>query len=291
MRFRVVHRTEYRYTNEVSVGHSIAHLLPRSTEFQRCRAGSVVIEPRPDDKREHTDYFGNRVVYFSLQDPHDHLSVRATSEIEVWARDVPEPPPTPWDEVRDALRSSTARELLAAREYVLPSPLVPVTSELAAYAAPSFTPGRPLAEAVVDLARRIHDEFVYEPGATSVATPVADVLAHRRGVCQDFAHLAIGCVRAMGLAARYVSGYLETEPPPGAEKLVGADASHAWVSVLIPGWGWLDLDPTNDVPVDDRHLVVAHGRDFGDVTPLKGVVFSRGGDHELIVAVDVTRID
>ncbi|HQT25374.1 MAG TPA: transglutaminase family protein, partial [Burkholderiales bacterium] len=192
---------------------------------------------------------------------------------------------TDWESVR-----LSQLDVPDALQYALDSPFVMTSSELMAYAGPSFTPGRPLLEAVQDLMQRIHADFTYDPGFTTLATPLSEVLAHRRGVCQDFAHLAIGCLRSRGLAARYVSGYIETLPFPGKEKLVGADASHAWFSVYMPELGWMDFDPTNNQIPADRHIVVAWGRDYGDVTPLKGVIFG-GGDHELAVSVEVRNMD
>jgi transglutaminase-like putative cysteine protease len=192
--------------------------------------------------------------------------------------------------VRDSVRRPRTRELLEAAGYAFESPYVTIVAEAAALAAPSFPAGRPLLEAVADLTRRIHADFTYDQRATTVSTPVSEVLANRRGVCQDFAHLQIACLRALGLPARYVSGYLSTTPPPGKPRLVGADASHAWLAVYVPGAGWVEFDPTNDVIPDDKHIVVAWGRDFGDVTPLRGVVMG-GGSHSLRVSVDVSPQD
>jgi transglutaminase-like putative cysteine protease len=179
--------------------------------------------------------------------------------------------------------------MLAAREFCFESPLVPLSVDVRAYAEPSFRVGRPLVDAVAELIERIFEDFVYDPGFTTVTTPLEQVLGFRRGVCQDFAHLAIGCLRSMGLAARYVSGYLETAPPPGEERMIGADASHAWPSVFIPGWGWLDVDPTNDRIVGSTYVTTAWGRDYSDVSPLKGIVFGGGHSHTLDVSVDVAR--
>jgi transglutaminase-like putative cysteine protease len=196
-----------------------------------------------------------------------------------------------WDAFAARLRGERDPEVVAARQFLLDSPLVAASSELRAYAEPSFAPGRPLAEAVIDLTSRIHREFDYEPGSTKITTGLHEVLERRQGVCQDFAHLTIGALRSLGLPARYVSGYLETLPPPGKPKLVGADASHAWLSVFVPSTGWLDLDPTNDRVPNERYITTAWGRDYADVTPLKGVVFSSAKKQKLDVSVDVARLD
>ncbi|HET9257097.1 MAG TPA: transglutaminase family protein, partial [Pseudonocardiaceae bacterium] len=197
----------------------------------------------------------------------------------------------PWERVREKIQADPGDDALDARQFMLDSPLVRNSGDLAAYATESFPARRPLLEAVIDLASRIHHDFDYHPGATGVTTTIEEVLESRSGVCQDFAHVATGCLRSLGLAARYVSGYLETEPPPGQERLAGADASHAWVSVFVPGAGWVDIDPTNDQLVDDRYITTAWGRDYSDVPPLKGVIFTQAEDHDLRVTVDVVPVD
>jgi len=298
MRFQIQHRTTYVYSDAVSTSHSEAHLVPRSLPGQACRSSELVIDPAPADYRERFDYFGNRTSYFSLHQPHWSLQVSATSIVDV-ADGAPDPTdPLPgladvgpsWQEARRLLRTEPDPELLTARQFTLDSPLVTTSAALAAYARPSFPAGRPLIQAILDLSRRINSDYAYVPGATTIATRLDEVLDRRQGVCQDFAHLAIGCLRSMGLPARYVSGYLETDPPPGRERLLGADASHAWLSVHVPGHGWLDVDPTNDQRPSGRHITTAWGRDYSDVTPLKGVVFSPGGHHSLEVAVDVVAV-
>lgn len=293
MRYRVVHRTSYRYASPVSLGYSIARLTPRTYPGQTCHSTETVIDPVPDDRTDRTDIFGNEVTWFSMERPHDHLDVVARSEVTV------EGEPAQllmaasqrWDEVRDAIRHGRAPEVLDARAYTLPSPLVPAVAGLDEFATPSFAPDRPLVEAVIDLMSRIHRSFAYDPGFSTVATPLETVFEHRRGVCQDFAHLAIAALRAQGLAARYVSGYLETRPPPGAERLQGADASHAWFSVFVPDVGWIDLDPTNDQAVGERHITLGWGRDYRDVAPLTGVLYGSGTGQELEVAVDVIPVE
>ena len=287
MRYRVTHTTEFLYEARVGLCYNEARLLPRVLPWQQVQSAALRIEPRPNELYERWDYFGNRTAYFSIQQPHEQLVVTATSEVEVNRTQLPDKhQELAWEAVRDRLRSDRSPEVIAAAEFVLDSPSIVVDDTLDAYARPSFTPGRPLVEGVNDLMGRIFREFTYDPEFSTLATPLREVLAHRSGVCQDFAHLAIGCLRACGLAARYVSGYIETLPPPGKERLVGADASHAWFSVYLPDVGWLDFDPTNNQLPRDRHITVAWGRDYADVTPLKGVAYG-GGEHELKVAVDV----
>jgi len=291
VRFRISHVTRYLYAEPVSLCHSIAHLKPPTRPRQRPLWAQVRVDPWPAVSREHTDFFGNRTSYFSIQQSHTALEVAALSEVEV----VPAPPPSfadspPWEQVVEQTNQRPDGELVNARIFTLPSPYAPAEAAAVEYAHPAFPPGRPVLEAVSDLMGRIHQDFEYDPHFTTVATPLTEVLAHRRGVCQDFAHLALACLRGLGLAARYVSGYLETVPPPGHPKLRGADASHAWFSVLIPGIGWVDFDPTNDQVPDEQHITAATGRDFGDVTPLRGVFYG-GGEHTLEVAVDVDRLE
>jgi transglutaminase-like putative cysteine protease len=287
--YRVRHLTRYDYEGRVTLCHNLARLLPRSVAGQEVVSSRLVIDPGPDDQRTHTDLFGNVVTYFSIDVPHDLLAVTAESEVRIRALPAPEPGGPAWEESAVPV-GAHAGESALLRELALPSPLVPALAAVAEYAAPSFRPGRPGVDAVLDLMHRIHADLAFDPGFTTVATPLSEVVEHRRGVCQDFAHLAVGCLRSVGLAARYVSGYLETDPPPGRAKLVGADASHAWCSVWLAGHGWLDLDPTNGVQPSDRHITVGWGRDYGDVTPLKGVVFAGGAHQRLTVEVDVVRL-
>jgi transglutaminase-like putative cysteine protease len=288
--FRIVHETRYSYSKPVTLCHNEAHLVPRSHARQRLVSSELRIQPEPAVCEKRQDYFGNALTYFAVQEPHKSLVVTALSEVEAMPGAVPVlADSAPWEEVRALLRAEIDADTLDARELALDSPFVCADEHLLGYAAPSFAPRRPLLEAVHDLMRRIHTEFTYDPQFTTVATPLADVLEHRRGVCQDFAHLAIGCLRALGLAARYVSGYLETVSPPGQERLVGADASHAWFSVYAPGQGWVDFDPTNDQIPMERHITTAWGRDYTDVSPLKGILFG-GGRHALTVSVDVSRV-
>jgi len=291
MRYRVVHVTRYAYGAPVVLAHNEARLQPRETATQRCALSEVVVDPLPAVTAVREDVFGNRVLYFALQEPHDRLVVTATSEVEVTVPYAPDLPDVPaWETARDALAVAGDAPRRAARQFMLDSPCAVVAPGVRAFAAPSFAPGRRLDEAVADLSARIHHEFEFDPDSTTVATPVTEVLAQRHGVCQDFAHLAIACLRSMGLPARYVSGYLETQPPPGKPRLQGADVSHAWFAAFMPGVGWVDFDPTNDVQPGDRHVTTAWGRDYADVTPLKGVIFG-GGAHTLDVAVDMVRLE
>jgi transglutaminase-like putative cysteine protease len=289
--YRVLHRTTYRYAEEVSASYGQMHLLPRSADGQTCRASRVVIDPTPDDLQERTDFFGNRAAFFAIHSEHTSLTVTTTSDVSVDRRDSLGLLGTqPWEQVRDRT-AATGENGWEPIDLLLDSPLVAASPALAAYAGPSFPTGRPVIEALLDLAQRIHADFDYEPGSTSVSTTVDEVLTARKGVCQDFAHLAIGCLRSLGLAARYVSGYLETRPPPGKERLQGADVSHAWAALWVPGGGWVDVDPTNQKFVNDRYVTTAWGRDYADIPPLKGVIFTKGLEHELDVVVDVVPLD
>lgn len=234
------------------------------------------------------DYFGNTTLYFEIAGAHSQLEVISRSLVEVTAPEPVDPMKTPgWESLRDACATSLSRPLSSASELAYPSFLVPTGPEFADYARSSFPAGRPILDGVNDLNRRVNEDFLFDPAATDIATPVAQVLKQRRGVCQDFAQVMIACVRSLGLPARYVSGYLETQPPPGQEKLVGADASHAWASIFCGEQvGWVDADPTNNVLPTDRHVTVAWGRDFADVSPLRGVTIG-SGEQYLQVAVDV----
>lgn len=290
MKYQLRHSTLYEYSGPVSLSHNEARILPRNLPWQWCTNAKLDISPNPVRMRERIDFFGNRVVYFSLESLHEELQVNVTSDIETRPRPTQDFFSTiAWEQ---AVRETAAdirysnRDCLEARLFMLDSPFVHQHESLASYALSSFAAGRNLLDAVLDLNQRIFSEFVYDPDFTTVATPLKEVLASRRGVCQDFAHLAIGCLRSLGLAARYISGYMETMPPAGQEKLLGADATHAWLAVFIPGWGWLEIDPTNGCVPDERYIVLGWGRDFADVTPLKGVM-TGGGEHKLTVAVDV----
>jgi transglutaminase-like putative cysteine protease len=288
MKYRVIHTTEFDYEAWAGICYNEARLLPRELPNQHVLSAQLQISPLPHDYYERFDFFGNCTAYFSILQPHDQLVVTAVSEVETTVTPMLDLTASlSWEQARDKLRTDRTEDVMMASQFVLDSPSITVDDLLEEYAGPSFPPQRPLVEAVHDLMQRIYREFKYDPEFSTIATPLREVLEHRSGVCQDFAHLAIGCLRSKGLAARYVSGYIETAPPPGKEKLIGADASHAWFSVFQPGFGWLDFDPTNNQIPGERHITVAWGRDYADVTPLKGVAFG-GGEHELKVSVDVT---
>jgi transglutaminase-like putative cysteine protease len=290
-RYSLVHRTEYTYDDEVGTSYGRAHLIPRHGGGQQRLSSQVVVDPAPDELREHTDFFGNRSVYFAVTTTHTRLSVTADSVVEVNrpAVDLTALGALGWEEVRDRLanRADLTPDLLEARPFLLPSPMIARSEEVAAYAAGIVRPGLSLGEIVTGLTADIHDEFAYVSGSTSVRTTLAELLIGREGVCQDFAHLAVACLRSAGLAARYVSGYLETRPPPGKPRLQGADASHAWASVFAPGVGWVDFDPTNRQFIDDRYVIAALGRDYGDVPPLRGVIYTESKISKMRVAVDL----
>ncbi len=290
MRFQVRHVTSYRYGDPVSLCHNIAHLKPRDLPGQRVLASQLRIDPWPAVSREHSDFFGNRVSYFCVQQSHRTLEIGAASEVEISPQPLPNLADSPpWEQVPVRLYEDRTPASIEARIFSLHSHYVPDEPAAVDFARPSFPLGRPILEAVQDLMGRIYRELEFDPSFTSVATPVSDVLAHRRGVCQDFAHLVLACLRGLGLPARYVSGYIETLPPPGQMKLQGADASHAWIAVYVPGMGWQDFDPTNNQIPQGQHIRVALGRDFDDVTPVRGVFYG-GGEHQLQVEVDVNRV-
>ncbi len=291
MRYRVQHTTRYEYDEPVTVCHNIAHLNPRSTPRQHCAYTRIDIQPLPVTTTTRQDYFGNSLCYFTIQQPHSELTITATSDITVNEHDanLNLDIGLSCGQALDLLARAEDDRTLLAREFVLASPLVRPNTELGELGADLFMPDRPLLSAASELTRRIFEEFTYDPEFTTVTTALGEVLEHRRGVCQDFAHLAIGCLRALGFAARYVSGYIETVPPPGQEKLKGADASHAWFAVYVPGEGWFEFDPTNNAMAAQQHITAAWGRDYADVTPLKGVIFGGGEGQRLEVSVDVER--
>lgn len=291
MIYEVSHRTTYTYEQPVSISHHLLHLLPRQCPHQVTGDAALEIQPAPTVRHEDVDYFGNPVTFLTIQQSHTELVLRALSFVDVRTRPVPEPGATPpWDDVLAVLDEDRGAETLEAVQYRFASPYTQIDADVAAYARASFRPGRPVLEGARELTRRIHRDFAYDPAATTVSTPVPEVFRLRRGVCQDFAHLQLACLRSQGLAARYISGYLLTRPPEGKEKLVGADASHAWLAIWVPGHGWVDLDPTNDLIPGDEHVTLAWGRDYGDVSPVQGIMFG-GGGHSVTVAVDVTQLE
>ncbi|HEX9701942.1 MAG TPA: transglutaminase family protein [Rhodospirillales bacterium] len=287
MIYDVSHRTTFEYSQNVSISHHLLHLTPRDSRHQVCRRSGQIVEPAPTVSHSGRDYFGNPVTNLTIQESHAKLIVHATSTVEVTPAAPPDSAATmPWDQVHREMAGSANPEILNAFQFAFDSPFTRNGDGAADYAFPSFPPGRPVLEAAVELMGRIHGEFKYEGGVTDVSTPIDQVLADRRGVCQDFAHLQIACLRSLGLPARYVSGYVLTRPPEGQAKLVGSDASHAWLAVWCPGQGWIDLDPTNNLIPRDEHVTLAWGRDYGDVSPVNGLVVG-GGEHKVSVAVDV----
>ena len=291
MKYRITHATRYEYEEAIPLSHNLVLMRPRDFGSQTCLRHVLHVLPAPAVKTIGIDYFGNQVTWFSLQQSHTVLRIAAESEVQV------DPAVRPdlsrslsWEQVLQILPTTRDARTLAARQFTFESPHVTLSSKLASYARPSFAPGAPFLQCVLDLTERIYEDFEFLPGCTDVGTPVVDVLHSRQGVCQDFAHLEIGCLRSMGFPARYVSGYLATFPPPGKERLTGADASHAWLSVYAPEFGWLDFDPTNGIMPSDTHVTVAWGRDYDDVGPAKGILI--GGWHHLMdVAVDVIPIE
>jgi transglutaminase-like putative cysteine protease len=287
MIYKIVHRTTYKYKYPVSVGNHVACLKPRSLLRHRLEQCELHIQPTPATITERADYFGNTLYYFTVQEPHTELVVEARSEVVMQNTVSASPHETlPWEEAVRSLPEDHSPEGLEANQFRFESPRIPLRTDFATYALQSFTPRRPLREGLLDLTERIHKDFRFDSGVTTVRTPTEEVFRKRRGVCQDFAHFQIACLRSLNLSARYVSGYLRTYPPPGQPRLVGADASHAWVSAYCPGAGWLDLDPTNNLVPSNGHVTVAWGRDYGDVSPLHGLILG-GGVHALNVSVDM----
>jgi len=290
--YRVIHRTSYRYGATMTDGYSVACLVPRPTEYQVVHQSDVALVPPASEWDSYLDAFGNLVNQFGLHEPHTEMSVEAISVVEVSPRDQPHDD-TPWEQVVATVAEAEGDLAIEVGSFRSTSTLIDVDglgTLLGPIAKDAFPPGRPIVEAVDALCRHIHEEFEFDPHFSSVATPLDAVLSARRGVCQDFAHLAVGCLRSLGLSARYVSGYIETMPPPGEQRLIGADASHAWCSVWTPNAGWIDFDPTNGHLPADEHVTIAWGRDYADVTPVRGVMIGPATAQNLEVFVDVTRI-
>lgn len=288
-RYRILHRTTYDYEQPMVDGYTVAHLLLRSTARQHVVGSHVDVHPEPTEIDEFGDLFGNRVVQFGVHRPHSTLVVDAWSEVELHPHPALEAGPA-WEDVAAAVAAVRGDRALELAPFVGPSQFVDITrfgADLEVIARAAFTPGRPVVEATAALCALIYDEFTFDPTATDVSTPLGQVLRDRRGVCQDFAHVAVGCLRTLGLAARYVSGYLETEPPPGMTRLVGADLSHAWAAVWTPHAEWVEFDPTNGHLLPDRHVVAGWGRDFADVSPVRGVVIGPASGQTLHVSVDM----
>ncbi len=288
IRYHVEHLTRYAYAAPVSQSWQLARLTPRDLPWQRLSSASLDIDPPPDERHEGQDSFGNRVTHFGLHGPHRALRVRMQCSVEVGHRPAPGAMPRGgWETVRDALCMPLARADLMPARMSEPTRLVPLSEAARRYALASLQPGRDWLDAVLELMRRIHADFEFDPDATTVGTPVDEVLAHRRGVCQDFAHLMLACLRGHGLPARYVSGYLLTDPPPGQPRLMGVDASHAWVAAWSPAGEWVEFDPTNNQLADRRYITLGWGADFADVVPLRGVILG-SGSQSMSVSVSVT---
>jgi transglutaminase-like putative cysteine protease len=285
--YQITHHTVYRYSDVVTSSYGRGFLTPRDSPRQRCLSHELLIEPEPADRSTSRDAYGNISSYFHVTERHHSLSITSRSVVEV------DPPPpelyaggsasAPWEIARPV-----GLDGALATEFTLDLQPPEITHAVRDYAAPSFEPGKPLIEVLRDLTSRIYNDFTYRSGSTTVSTQVAQVLAAREGVCQDFARLAIACLRANGLAASYVSGYLATDPPPGKERMVGIDATHAWASVWTPQNQWLGLDPTNDQMIDERYILVGFGRDYADVPPLRGIIYTNSERSEIDVAVDVS---
>lgn len=288
MTYNISHRTTYDYSDTVSLSQHILRLHPRSLPQQNCSSYELQILPAPASLDHRTDYFGNRVTFFTIEGPHQKLEIVSRSKVTALPALISDASETPsWNSTRELTRGAQIGPALEASEFIFDSPLVKASEPMAEYATSSFPKGRPILEAVSELTKRIHTDFKFDPKATAVSTPLEQAFQTRRGVCQDFAHIQIGCLRSLGLPARYVSGYLETDPPPGKARLTGADASHAWISFYCYGLGWIDMDPTNNLIPGVRHITVAWGRDYNDVSPVRGVILG-AGKHKLQVAVDVS---
>lgn len=287
-RYVVRHTTTYSYERPMTSSQMVAFLVPRSTPTQTVVGTTVTCLPVADHRHTRIDGFGNLATYLSIEQPHDWLEIVAESVVEVAEQSLPAD--RSWEATREQVLADTSADGQLAQWCLLDSPYVAASDELAAFGAESFRPGRGILESLRDLSGRIFREFAFDPAATDVSTPLHEVLADRRGVCQDFAHLTIACLRSLGLPARYVSGYIETEPPAGEPKLVGTDASHAWCATYLPGAGWVDVDPTNDAMPPTRHVSVAWARDYGDVAPVRGVTFGPPSHELLTVSVDVARM-
>ena len=294
IRFLVRHTTHYKYSDRVTRCYNLAHIIPRDTARQHCVTNRITLSPLPANTHKLTDYFGNKTLHFEIQKPHTELVITAESEVQITDKnkELNLDLGVSYDEALEYLSKANKQETVEAREFLLNSPMIECSEALADYARPSFAKERSLKACVSELTTRIFREFSYDPQFSTVATPLTEVLKHKRGVCQDFAHLQVGCLRSMGIPAKYVSGYIETLPKPGEQKLVGADATHAWIAYFCPEEGWIEFDPTNDVLADSdgQHIVTAFGRDYYDVTPVKGVIFGGGESPVLSVSVDVSRV-
>ncbi|WP_373398637.1 transglutaminase family protein [Algoriphagus halophilus] len=291
MKYQVIHITDYIYEFPATLCHNLMFQIPQDLEFQKVNKYVCEISPKPSSEVGREDFFGNKYLYFSVERSHKKLTVTSQSLLELstpnWIYVDPKST-QPWEEVVEWLHTTEAPNDI--RQYYLESNHVEFIEGIKEYALKSFTSKRPIMEAMLDLNTRIFKDFAFTPGFTDISTPLQKVFDHKKGVCQDFAHFSLACLRSLGLSARYVSGYIETLPPPGKPKLIGSDASHAWIAIYIPEHGWVEFDATNNLLVNDKHIRVAVGRDFADVTPLKGIVYS-GSEQEMKVSVDVTNLE
>jgi transglutaminase-like putative cysteine protease len=291
MKYHVTHTTDYIYQAPSSLCHNIMMQIPKDLPFQTLEHHEQIIDPEPQYLNRSVDFFNNQTVHFSIERTHSKLTATCKSTVALtspaWMTANPDQT-RPWEQVRDWLRTTEAMNDI--RQFYLQSKHVNFADGVQEYALQCFTPGRPIMEAMLELNSKINADFTFTPGFTDISTPISEVFANKKGVCQDYAHFSLACLRSIGLAARYVSGYLETIPPPGKPKMVGADASHAWTALYIPDLDWVEFDATNNLLVDDQHIRVAVGRDFADVTPLKGIIYS-AGKHSMEVSVDVNRDD
>ena len=290
MDYRVRHRTTYRYAQDVSYSHHLLHLAPRDTATQQVLESTLLVTPETSYRSCRPDFFGNATEWLALNEPHAVIDIVAQSRIAVFDPPARDPEASErWEDVRADMEAAdiSPQDIV---QYLFDSALTSSTVDLPAYATESFPSGRPLLAAALDLMSRIHEDFRYDKTVSDASTPVDRVFEMRAGVCQDLAHVAIAMMRSLGLPARYVSGYLMTRPPPGKARLIGADASHAWFSVWAPPYGWVDLDPTNNVIPGKEHITVAWGRDYWDVAPVNGIVIG-GADHLIEVGVDVVPVD
>ncbi|MFC3122217.1 transglutaminase family protein [Agaribacter flavus] len=292
MKYSIRHITTYRYSEAVSLSQNHARLSPQHTGQQNCLNSRIEVFPKPAFQDSFDDHFDNKVTVFELFSSHKEMKVVATSEVEI----LPSSQQgslsfqIPWEKVRDSLAKPRDPDATKAALFALPTPLTQPSPEMREYAMQSFSSGMPILDGCQHLINRIFDEFTFDASFSTISTPISTVFAHKRGVCQDFAHFTLACIRSLGLAAKYVSGYIETIPPPGQEKLEGADATHAWISVFVPSAGWIEYDPTNNLQPSDQHVTLATGRDFADITPIKGVMYG-GGTQTLDVAVDMKRLE
>jgi transglutaminase-like putative cysteine protease len=289
MHYRVRHITRYEYESDVALSHNQMRLSPRSLAYQKVEWPQLTVQPEPTCQRAWVDFHGNRTHFFSIEQSHRVMEVSAESLVERTEQELAINSKATWESLAARVEHPRSAVDIEASMFRFDSRYVRFSREVQQYARPSFAGGRSMLDAAKDLTARIFQDFEYDPNATHVSTPTLEVLQQRRGVCQDFAHLQIAALRSMGLAARYVSGYLLTQPPPGQTKLVGSDASHAWISVYFGDGHWLDFDPTNNLIPGDEHITIGWGRDYADICPIQGILIG-GGQSRLRVSVDVLPI-